>query len=167
MGQSCLGGRNLSADGVVAPSQEPRLWICAMGLLAALADEHLPAASLGSAFCSGMAQGGPGWMPYLKCAAENIPWGELYAQRMGISCYAHLTPRAVGSGLKSLSLLVNSMAGEGGTRLDSCSRGSWTRGLLRELLGLSGGEGEFVGWPYNEDKSLGMQQLLAICGAHL
>lgn len=37
MGQSCLGSRNLSADGVVAPGQEPRLWISAMGLLAALA----------------------------------------------------------------------------------------------------------------------------------
>lgn len=36
MGQWCLGSRNLSADGVMAPSQEPGPWISATGLLAAL-----------------------------------------------------------------------------------------------------------------------------------
>lgn len=60
---------------------------------------HLPAATLGSAFWTRTAQGGPGWMPYLKCTTEDIPWGGLYAQRMGISCNAHLTPRAVGYSL--------------------------------------------------------------------
>lgn len=73
-GQSHLGSRSLSANGV-ALNQEPSAWISAMGLLAALAGWTPSYCHFRVSLWSGTTQSRPGRMLYLKHATEDILWG--------------------------------------------------------------------------------------------
>lgn len=117
--------RVLSADGVVAPSQE-HMDLChgSLGSFGGLNTSLLPLE--GQPF----GQSGPGWMPCLKCAAEDFSSGELYAQKNGNIMLCQINSWGCGFWGTGSSLVGEKHGWRGDTGLDS--RGSWTRELLRE-----------------------------------